>query len=423
MSDWHDVLVYNAKDSAVTIEAWHQIKKQLEEKGHVETHRFIVSLLEPLMYMSLRGVRVDTSNLRKFSEELEGEYKVLSEELSTVAGRVLNPNSPKQLQTYFYVEKKEKPYLSRTTGRITLDEGALQKLARKGYKEATIVLRMRSIRKMKSSYLDVKHDEDGRMRCSYNPAGTTTGRLSSSKTIFGRGLNLQTVPKRARAFFVADPGCTLIEVDLKQAEAMVVGLLAGDPAMLTVFRDPKGDFHQLTADRVGTTRQIAKALNHASNYGLGANKMSLMLSCKKKEADDLMSKYHMIYPGIRSVFQQTIEDELRRVRTLTNLFGRKRFFMDRFSNDLLRAGYSFVPQSTVADLTNRGLLRLYRSNRFDLLAQVHDSVLLQVQEPTQEDYRFVKECMEEPLEYRGCTLTIPAEVSAGPNWRDMEDVL
>lgn len=38
-------------------------------------------------------------------------------------------------------------------------------------------------------------DSDDRLRCSYNPGGTETHRLSSSKTAFGRGTNLQNLSK------------------------------------------------------------------------------------------------------------------------------------------------------------------------------------------------------------------------------------
>jgi DNA polymerase I-like protein with 3'-5' exonuclease and polymerase domains len=38
-------------------------------------------------------------------------------------------------------------------------------------------------------------DPDRRMRCSFNPAGTETFRWSSSKNAFGRGANLQNLPK------------------------------------------------------------------------------------------------------------------------------------------------------------------------------------------------------------------------------------
>ena len=38
-------------------------------------------------------------------------------------------------------------------------------------------------------------EADGRMRCSYNPGGTETNRLSSSENVFGWGTNLQNLSK------------------------------------------------------------------------------------------------------------------------------------------------------------------------------------------------------------------------------------
>jgi DNA polymerase I len=409
---------YNCKDAAVTLESWQVLSKELDEKQMTQQHNFCLELVEPLVYMSLRGIRVNETGMKTFSDELEEEYDLLAIKLKEIVGTYINPNSTKQLQTYFYVSKGVKPYISRATGRMTVDEEALKKLFRKGFEEAALMLRMREIKKLKSSYLDIKYDEDGRMRCSYNPAGTTTGRLSSSKTIFGAGLNLQTVPKAARGFFVADEGMELVEVDLSQAEARVVAYLAGDPQMISVFEN-NGDIHNLTADLMKTDRQTAKTINHASNYAMGANKLSLLLGCSKKEATDLMLRYHMVYPGIRSTFHKTVEASMRQTRSLVNLFGRKRTFYDLWSEDLLRAGYAYIPQSTVAELTNRGLVKLYQAN-FDILAQVHDSVLLQVSKETFDPTQ-IKALMEEPITYRDKTFTIPAGVKHGPNWREMQE--
>jgi len=422
MTDWRQFWQYNATDSAVTLEAWQVLEKEMQENGYTRQVAFNVELIDPLAYISLRGFRLAEAGMRKFSQELEAEYRDLQTKLLEITEVNLNPHSPKQLQTYFYVDKREKPYVSRTTGKMTVDEEALQRLARKGYKEAQLMLRMREIRKLKSSYLDVQYDEDGRMRCSYNPAGTSTGRLSSSKTIFGKGLNLQTVPKQARVFFVPDPGMMIVEVDLSQAEARVVAYLANDPQMMQVFESGE-DIHALTAKLMNTDRQTAKAINHASNYAMGANKLSLMLGVTKREAEILSAKYHQVYPGVRSIFHQGVEDQLRKNRVLTNLFGRRRIFLDRWSDDLLRAGYAYIPQSTVAELTNRGLLRLYESDRYDLLAQVHDSVVLQMPKETPiEELRRVKSLMEEEIAYKGRPFVIPAEVKIGENWRDLHEV-
>jgi hypothetical protein len=49
----------------------------------------------------------------------------------------------------------------------------------------------------------VAFDADGRLRCSWNPRGTKFGRLSSSQTIFGTGMNLQNLSPKFKGFIVA----------------------------------------------------------------------------------------------------------------------------------------------------------------------------------------------------------------------------
>ena len=46
-----------------------------------------------------------------------------------------------------------------------------------------------------NTFCRAKLDPDDRMRCSYNIGGTETYRWSSSENAFGRGTNLQNLPK------------------------------------------------------------------------------------------------------------------------------------------------------------------------------------------------------------------------------------
>ena len=46
-------------------------------------------------------------------------------------------------------------------------------------------------------------DPDGRIRTSYNIAGTSTGRFSSSVTEFGTGGNLQNIEEALRSILIA----------------------------------------------------------------------------------------------------------------------------------------------------------------------------------------------------------------------------
>jgi len=56
----------------------------------------------------------------------------------------------------------------------------------------------------KIDILKTEIDKDGRIRTSYNIAGTNTGRLSSSFSEFGTGTNLQNIEESLRSMFVAD---------------------------------------------------------------------------------------------------------------------------------------------------------------------------------------------------------------------------
>src|SRR5204863_8193698 len=71
----------------------------------------------------------------------------------------------------------------------------------------------------KVSFLQTAVDPDGRLRTSFNIAGTTTGRLASSYSDFGTGTNLQNVETLLRSVFVADPGMKFCNIDLEQADS------------------------------------------------------------------------------------------------------------------------------------------------------------------------------------------------------------
>ncbi len=81
-------------------------------------------------------------------------------------------------------------------------------------------------------------DPDGRVRCSYNVVGTDTGRLSCQGSPTGSGMNLQTVTKKLRHLFLADPGYHFFQCDLAGADGWTVAAECaslGDPTMLNDY--------------------------------------------------------------------------------------------------------------------------------------------------------------------------------------------
>lgn len=443
---------YNAKDSVVLMEAFEIMEKELKDQSLHETYRSQCELVNPLIYMTELGMRIDLDSIKQASEDIGFELETLDYEIKQIAGYDLNPQSSKQVLDYFYNRERYPVYKNRKTGKPTADEKALKRLSRKGSQVASKLLRHRELAKLKSSYLDVKLGDDKRLRGSFNPIGTVTLRLSSSADIEGVGTNLQTLPPRMKKNVIPDPGYLGFEVDLAQAENRVVAYLGPEPKMIQAFEDGI-DIHSLTAsylfgleadeikelykefETVGKPadskycpdighgdkpfRYWGKEANHALNYGLGAGSASLKWEIPEKQARNIYETYHRIYPGVRQM-HRWIKDSLNRTRTVSNLFGYKRKFLDRWEQSL-EAAYAFVAQSTIAEKINRHGIKYiyYRHDLFphiQLLNQVHDSVVFQVPleigfESISRYLLLIKASLESPLSFRGREFVIPAETT------------
>lgn len=204
--DIHRFWRYNATDSAVVLEDWQAIEPDLwTHPGFIRTYRMTMDVVEPCLYLMSRGIRIDTERLQETKERIRQELAAKQAELKETLGFTLNPDSPKQCTAHFYGTRGIKPYISRKTGNPTCDDKALARIVRRyNLPEARLIQEIRSLNKLLSTYLDLRYDNDRRLRCFYNPRGTTTGRLSSSKTVRETGLNMQNLHPAFLEFLVPD---------------------------------------------------------------------------------------------------------------------------------------------------------------------------------------------------------------------------
>lgn len=195
---------YNGKDGAVALESWDILAEEMTQDGYWETYFMTAGLSDVLQYMTVRGFAVNHERLHTMHDKISLALKEKEAELDAVAEYPFNPGSPKQCQQYFYVTKGIKPYMGKT-GNVTTDDKAMARIFRRyNLKEAKLVQDIRGLRKLKGTYLEIEFDKDSRLRCSWDPRGTWTGRLSSSKTVFGTGANMQNLDPRFKGFLVAD---------------------------------------------------------------------------------------------------------------------------------------------------------------------------------------------------------------------------
>jgi DNA polymerase-1 len=476
-------LRYSALDSACMVEIHDKFWDDLSEQGYERTYKMTLDLMEVLQFMQTRGMKVNHTLLQETKVEIIESQRIKQAELDEIVGHPLNVNSSKQCANYFYMELGLPAIFSPKTKKVTTDDMAMQRLVRgtakqPGLPQAKLVQEIRGLSKLYSTYLDISFDDDDRMRGSYNPRGTKFGRLSSSKTVFDTGMNYQNLPPEFKKFLVADDGYMLLEVDKRQAEWVVVAYNSNDPNMIKAIVDGL-DVHAYTAHmmfgvgmdiiehessllkhvrnaeqlynvrlndptlqkvftpdwpRTMSLRQCGKKSNHGLNYDEGYRNFALLNEIEEKEAKRIINLYHDIYPGIRKSYEAT-KRQLQKDRTLTNCFGRKVRFMGEWNQDLWKSSYSFVPQSTVVDSLNQGMVRIYNDTlitktwNVDILAQVHDSILMQVPiKVVENEYAWhalmqkIEDYTSPTLSYNGNEFKIATDAKIGFNWGDNDKV-
>lgn len=448
-SEWY----YNAMDSVATLEASEKVDEELISDGldgfyYNHVHPLVVALLRA----EKRGVLFDADAAKEMKDRLDKKIQSISKNINELAGRDINPESPKQIKELLYDELKFPVIHHHKTKKPTTDEDALQRLHAKYPHEKVLreIILHRKVKKLVSTYVDVKLDPDGRCRCSYNASGTITGRIASSKTLFGTGMDLHNIPKgytpgseSTRHLYIASPGCSFVIGDLRQAEAMVVAWLLkslGDSTVYDLYHNPSFDIHKWCAanfvyriqeDQVTPMQrqQGGKLANHSGNYMAGPGVMERRARQMGYEGftyqycKGVLNKRTLGIPGLR-IWWNDVERKIKESRTLTTCFGRRLHFFGRLDGEELRSAVAFEPQSTVGDVCNKMFIELSMSNKWFPILTTHDEIVLETEDKfIDEAARAMIKASEITLNLRPNVepLVIPIEVCVGGNWKDTKE--
>jgi uracil-DNA glycosylase family 4 len=307
-SNWQRFQEYNAMDALGTFWIARRLLHRLRDTNHLEWYKQqYAALIEPLLQLSLHGVRFDLDGAKRRSAQLEESLSNLRSEIQTLAGQPLHGTktfkrepkvkegradglaitcregvwigekkslSNKQLHAYLYKQLKLKVqyHVDKSSGKkaISADEVALRNLLLfvkedakwKGNRDLTTsvlnaILTFRETEKT-LQFLNAKNvDDDGRLRCAYSQL-VQTGRLRSYSNPLGTGMNLQNIQRNVRHFFLPDNDNEyFLEIDLKQAEDLVVKAMSSAAtqdqrplALVQAVWDSSVDIHKRLASAV-----------------------------------------------------------------------------------------------------------------------------------------------------------------------------
>lgn len=319
---------------------------------------------------------------------------------------------------------------------------------------------------------------DGRLHCDFNPAGTQTGRWTSSTRLRvtepdgSRNTykaNLQQVPKKVPTFdfgsgqeplvdslrdiFIADKGCVLLVADYDALELRLIAYVYGAkkliqwiesgsdvhmlnaigifkelklPATAKKLKDARTDLEKLA----NKAREGAKPLAYAVSYQMhderGKGQYPTLFKTLKKifpslreaQANLLAERFFQLHPEIKEG-QNSVRKAIREKGYATlSLDGRRLYYPDtpRGHNQAL----NFPMQGTGGALVNRALISLDKKLNWagqEVRAQIHDELVVQAPVREMETVAgWIEEAMSEKAQIGNTFAGIPAEADVGFNW-------
>ena len=421
-------------DAGFLADLFAKMKAEITACGEDDLYNDIeFPLAQVLADMTRTGILVDKGGIEEFGVRMRTELaQVLGRIQMETGSTSFNPNSPKQLGEMLF-DTLGLPHGKKTQRGWSTDAETLEAL--RDYPLVEDILQYRAYQKLNSTYVEgllKVIGEDGRIHTRFNQTEARTGRLSSDNP------NLQNIPIRTelgsqlRAYFVARPGCVLVDADYSQIELRILAHVTGDEHMQQAFLTGE-DIHRSTAAKIYNLpleqvtprlRSSAKAINFGIMYGKGAYSLSKDIGVSVKEADVFLKNYLAAFPKVSGYMDKTIADA-RACGYVSTLFGRRRALPELTStNRNIRASGERMArntpiQGTAADVIKLAMVRVWRRLRDEkmesrLILTVHDELIVEAPEAEAEKAAAIlREEMEGCVQY---AVPLSTDVHTGKNW-------
>jgi hypothetical protein len=309
--------------------------------------------------------------------------------------------------------------------------------------------------------------------CGWKIHGANTYRLSSAKLLGNWGGNCQNPDNRLMERIIPRPGNLFLQCDQAGAEALIMAHLARPGRMRELFKcgikphtylalhifikkyagtadnpHPKERYWMKSGAELKALPEwkaldkliknsdkeyaIGKMTCHAKNYDM--KWMTFIINVLERtdgeivlsasEGKTFLEMFDQVFPEIIEL-QDEIRGIVQSTRTLRNLFGHPKRFVQPLRSSYERQWLAFIPQSTVGVLAVRaaiGIRNELKKEKLDqeilLVNNKHDSLLLDCP-PKHEQYgvdllqRHMAQELQTP---KGETFRMGVEVSKGYSW-------
>lgn len=386
-----------------------------------------------LAKMEIEGFPLNKEALNVINEKYKIVLNELTEKIDILAGVKINLASPKQVADLLFNKLMLPSNKKQSTSIEVLN--SIKHL----HPIVPLLIEYRKYSKLISTYTSGLSDyifPDGKIHALFNQALTTTGRLSSSEP------NLQNISVRdeegkliRKAFFYDDEDLYLLSLDYSQIELRLLAHMANVSLLIKAFNEGK-DVHEQTAREIfnipndeevpSNLRRKAKTVNFGIVYGISDWGLAEQLSCPVQEAKTIINNFYLVYPEIKTYFDNVVEFATKN-NYVTTLFKRRRYILELNSDNYQtrefgkRAAQNAPIQGTAADLIKMAMIKIdeeitKQQLKSKLILQIHDELIFKIYPEEKEImYNLVKSTMENiyPLKVK-----LEVDGSCAKTWYD-----
>jgi uracil-DNA glycosylase family 4 len=439
---------YAGRDADATLRVFHKLAPRIKDEGLSGVLERDLGMMPMVSDMTRYGMPVNLDTMAKLrSLNQERGWQTLTE-IERMAGRYVNPNSPKQVaevlkQFGVGIKKKTK------TGQVSTSKKVIEGL-RGEHRIVDLICSCREYGKLIDSFIDpisraAQADPDRRVHPSASTTTVATGRLAMRRP------NLMAIPVRTqegrelRDAFEAEDGFVFLSGDYSQVEMRVIAHDSQDPVMMDIFWRG-ADIHSETAagmfeipvtsveemaHRYPAKRVGFGILNDISAMGLQREFfMGGAGWWEEGKCQDLIDRWFRVYAGVR----RKMDDYRlysRRHREIRDMHGRRRWVPEVVSvhpyvveaglRQAANAPIQMGAQGIIKEAM-RQLVPVYSGFKGSIrpLIQIHDDLVWEVEEGLVGGIiPIIKDVMENAVKL---SVPILVDFKAGKRWGSMAKI-
>jgi DNA polymerase-1 len=437
--------LYAAADARQTYKLMTVLQAELDKETEIKKLYETIEhpLIQVLYDMEKEGIYLDTSMLAELDKQVSKALDILEKEIKNFIAdehRIINLNSPKQIEHLLFVELQLPPQKKSAKGSYSTDQEVLAILATM-HPVPALIIKHRELSKLKSTYIDALptyvNQKTGRIHTNFSQSNVATGRLASSDP------NMQNIPAggtsgygiQVRACFKPKSNHVFISADYSQIELRVLAYLSRDANLMNAFYAGH-DIHAETAARLFDVqldqvsheqRQIGKRINFSVLYGLTPYGLSKDLNIPFKEAKKYIDTYFAQYPGV-SEWMRSIVDFAKAHGYVQTHWGRRRYIPNIYEknqnlyDEACRVAINTVAQGTAAEIIKQGMIKLrsqFATEKIEaqMLLQIHDELLISCTWDQQDQARNLLQAVLEKIVDWDVPLVVTTRV--GNDWKEV----